>query len=168
MRVTRSSGPEGEPSQPQPANNSLTAADQRPSVDTSSALLDLYPDPQLALQLWAVYVKCVDPVLKILHIPTTQSAVIETILNPKSAGSSMLALTFAIYFAATTALGYQDEPELAVDRASLLKRHKTALDRLLIATDVMNRPEMTALQALAIYVVRAYNSLISLSLFKPR
>ncbi|THC89879.1 hypothetical protein EYZ11_010667 [Aspergillus tanneri] len=72
---------------------------------------------------------------------------------PKTAGASMVALTFAIYFAAITALGYGDESiELPLEKSVLLKRYKTILDRLLLATDLMNRPEMTALQALAIYV----------------
>lgn len=103
-----------------------------------------------------MYVKSVDPVLKILHIPTAQSAVVATILDPKSAGSSTVALTFAIYFAAVTALGHDDqnEPiELPCEMPVLLKRYKMSLDRLLLVTDLMNRPEMTALQALAIYVV---------------
>ncbi|KAK1144544.1 hypothetical protein N8T08_005417 [Aspergillus melleus] len=131
----------------------MLVAQPGPPASTSSGVLEFYPDSQLALRLWSVYVKSVDPVLKILHIPTTQSAVIATILDPKSAGSSMVALTFAVYFAAITALGSHDEAELPVEeRSVLLKRYKTALDRLLIATDVMNQPEMTALQALAIFV----------------
>ena len=121
-----------------------------------SDVLEFYPDPQLALQLWDVYVKSVDPVLKVLHIPTAQSAVVATVLDPKSARSSAVALTFAIYFAAVTALGHDRENEdikLPCEKPVLLKRYKMSLDRLLVATDLMNRPEMMALQALAIYVV---------------
>lgn len=103
-----------------------------------------------------MYVKSVDPVVKILHIPTAQSAVVATILDPKSAGSSTIALTFAIYFAAVTALSHDNkhEPiELPYEKSVLLKQYKIVLDRLLTVTDLMNRPEMTALQALGIYVV---------------
>lgn len=125
-----------------------------PYSNAAPDVLELYPDSHLALRLWATYVKSVDPVLKILHIPTTQSAVITTILDPRSASTSMMALTFAIYFAAITALDHTTESiELPVERSVLLKRFKTALDRLLLATEVMNRPEMAVLQALAIYAV---------------
>lgn len=120
-------------------------------------MLESYPDPQLALRLWNVYFKSVDPVLKILHIPSVQSTVVATILDPKSAGSSTVALTYAIYFAAVTALCHDsnnNEPvDLPCEKTELLKRYKTSLDRLLLGTDLMNRPEMTALQALTIYVV---------------
>lgn len=120
-----------------------------------SDVLEYYPDTQLALQLWTVYVKSVDPVLKILHIPTVQSTVVATILDPRSACSSNVALVFAIYFAAITALCHDNNEHinLPCEKPVLLKRYQTALDRLLLVTDLMNRPEITALQALAIYVV---------------
>ncbi len=121
-----------------------------------SDVMEFYPEPQLALRLWAVYVKSVDPVLKILHVPTAQSSVVATILDPKSASSSAVALTFAIYFAAVTSLCHGNGTEhidLPHEKSLLLKQYKIALDRLLVITDLMNKPEMVALQALTIYVV---------------
>ncbi len=121
-----------------------------------SDVLEFYPDIQLALRLWNVYVKSVDPVLKILHIPTVQSTVLATILEPRSAQSSTVALTFAIYFAAVTALCHDDDHEpidLSCEKQALLNHYKISLDRLLVVTDLMKRPEIEALQALAIYVV---------------
>jgi hypothetical protein len=103
-----------------------------------------------------VYVKSVDPVLKILHIPTVQAAVVATILDPRSAQPSTLALTFAIYYAAVTALCHSDGDEsihLPWEKPVLLKRYQAALDRLLVTPDLMSRPEIAGLQALAIYVV---------------
>ncbi|UKZ78296.1 hypothetical protein TrVFT333_006032 [Trichoderma virens FT-333] len=124
-------------------------------LERDSDLLDVYPDAQLALRLWNVYVRSVDPVLKILHIPTIQSAVVATILDTRSAQPSMVALTFAIYYAAVTALCHHDcdEPvDLSWEKPVLLKRYQTALDRLLVTPDFMGRPDVTGLQALAIYV----------------
>ena len=119
-------------------------------------MLESYPDTQLALRLWNVYIESVDPVLKILHIPTAQFIVVATILDPRTAPSSAVALTFAIFFAAVTALCHDKNNErfgLPYEKSILLKRYKESLDRLLLVTDLMNRPELTALQALAIYVV---------------
>lgn len=125
-------------------------------LDLASDVLQVYPDAQVALRLWNIYVKSVDPVLKILHIPTVQSTVVATILDPRSAPPSTVALTFAIYFAAVTALYHDDNHEpidLPCEKAVLLKRYKTCLDQLLTVTNLTERPEMAALQALAIYVV---------------
>lgn len=116
---------------------------------TASDVLEFYPDTKLALQLWNVYVKSVDPVLKILHVPTVQSTVISAILEPRSAPSSTVALAFAIYFAAVTAICHHnnnDPIDLHYDKTMLLKRFKISFDRLLLVTDLMNQPEMTALQ----------------------
>ncbi|KAF7162570.1 hypothetical protein CNMCM5623_007816 [Aspergillus felis] len=124
-------------------------------LDRDSEPLEFYPDTQLALRLWDVYVKSVDPVLKILHIPTVQSAAVATILDPRSAQPSTVALTFAIYYAAVTALCHGDSDEavdLPWEKPVLLKRYQTALDRLLVTPGFMSRPELAGLQALAIYV----------------
>lgn len=137
-----------------------------------SDVLEIYPNPKLALRLWNVYVKSVDPVLKILHIPSIQSTVVSTILEPKSARPSTLALTFAIYFAAVTALCYDNENEgigEGWEKNTLLERFKMALDRLLVVTGLMNQPELMAIQALTIYAVSVitrvlvYQALISSS-----
>lgn len=104
--------------------------------------------------MWDVYVKSVDPVIKILHIPTVQSTVIATILDPKSA---QLSLTFAIYYAAITALYYDDNNhetiELPDEKTVLLTRYQQAVNRLVVTSDSMAQPNILHLQALAIYVV---------------
>jgi hypothetical protein len=66
-------------------------------------VLEFYPDIQLAIRLWNVYVKSVDPVLKF--------CMYQPFLEPRSAQSSTVALTFAIYFAALTALCHDDDHE---------------------------------------------------------
>jgi hypothetical protein len=66
----------------------------------------------------------------------------------------MLTLTFAVYFAAIITLDQINEPiKLPMEKSVLLKHYKTTLDRLLLVTEVMNRPEMAMFQALAIYTV---------------
>ncbi|KAK4062660.1 transcriptional regulator family: Fungal Specific TF [Trichoderma aggressivum f. europaeum] len=158
-KLTQPPGPEPTPSQSQANTAShhrlATQLGTSAPLDRDSGLLDVYPDAQLALRLWNVYVRSVDPVLKILHIPTIQSAVVATILDTRSAQPSMVALTFAIYYAAVTALCHYDcdEPvDLSWEKPVLLKRYQIALDRLLVTPDFMKRPDVTGLQALAIYV----------------
>lgn len=133
-----------------------TQTDASAPLDKDFEPLDFYPDTQLALRLWDVYVKSVDPVIKILHIPTVQSAVLATILDPRSSQPSTMALTFAIYYAAVTVLcddNSDEHVDLPLEKPVLLKRYQTVLDRLLVTPDLMSRPEMQDLQALAIYVV---------------
>ena len=132
--------------------------------------LHLYPEPALALRLWDIYVTLVDPVVKILHLPTVQSTVIATILDPKSAQVSTVALTFAIYYAAVTALHHNngDEPvDLPFEKQVLWKRYQTALDRLLVTPNFMTRPDIPGLQALAIYLVSTERGPCTRDVFRP-
>ncbi|CAK7203187.1 hypothetical protein SEUCBS139899_005918 [Sporothrix eucalyptigena] len=163
-----------QPTQTQTQTQSQTQQDQQTSAESTWEILlndghderampfsgspSVGNTPQsvnLALQLWSVYVKSVDPVLKILHIPTVQSTVVATILDPKSAAPSTLALTFAIYYAALTSMSDGDTA-LAVlplnERHAQLARCKAALDRLLTVAHLVVNADIPSIQALAIYV----------------
>ncbi|KIH89919.1 hypothetical protein SPBR_00212 [Sporothrix brasiliensis 5110] len=144
-------------------NETPSPTQRRPHHDhnpgDNADVLALYPHAQLALQLWSVYVKHVDPVLKILHIPTLQSTVVQTILDPASAAASTLALTFAIYYAAVTSMCSDDgdeedngdAPRPAEETSALLSQFKAALDALLTVRRVIDQPDIQCIQALAIY-----------------
>ncbi|KAJ4324268.1 hypothetical protein N0V84_003971 [Fusarium piperis] len=111
----------------------------------------LHPDARLALQLWTVYAKRVDPVLKILHIPTAQSAMIAMISGPKQVNYSLEALAFAIYYAAATSLSENEMSTISVDsRQGFLQKCKLGLNQAITRADFLNEPSMTTLQALTI------------------
>ena len=76
-------------------------------------------------------------------------------MDPKSAQSSAVALTYAIYFAAVTALCHDDNESIVLpcEKSLLLENYKKALDQLLMPTELMKRPKIESLQALAIYAV---------------
>ena len=92
--------------------------------------------------------------LKVLHLPTDEVKVYSTINDPITASPDNLALSFAIYFAATVSLG---GPEAHVileqDKDMLLLRFKAGLEQAFAYGDFLDRPTMTALHALAIYLV---------------
>lgn len=156
--LQESIGLETAPSHPRlnrAGNQTIPTQPGASALESDFELLDFYPDTQLALRLWDIYVKSVDPVVKILHIPTVQSTVLATLLDPRSAHRSTVMLTFAIYYAAVTVLYYSDDEnvDLGCEKPVLLKRYQTVLDRLLVTPDLMSGPDITGLQALAIYVV---------------
>lgn len=114
----------------------------------------LHPDARLALRLWTVYAERVDPVLKILHIPTAQSAMIAMISGPKQTNHSLEALAFAVYFAAATSLSENEMSTISVDsRQGFLQKCKLGLNQAITKADFLNEPNMTTLQALAIFAV---------------
>ena len=92
--------------------------------------------------------------LKLLHLPTDEVKVYSTIDDPNTASPDNLALSFAIYFAAIVSLdGPEAQVVLEQDKHMLLLRFKLGLEQAFAYGDFLDRPTMTALHALAIYLV---------------
>lgn len=58
--------------------------------------------------MWQVYQENVDPIVKVLHVPTVDKLVKETRKNLNSLTPANEALMFAIYFAAITSMDEAD------------------------------------------------------------
>ncbi|KAI8162928.1 C6 transcription factor asaR [Colletotrichum sp. SAR 10_71] len=58
----------------------------------------LHPEKSAAILLWTNYVNNIEPYVKILHVPTDEATVYNTIAEPHRAKAEHLALCFAIYF----------------------------------------------------------------------
>ncbi|SPO05646.1 uncharacterized protein DNG_08333 [Cephalotrichum gorgonifer] len=129
-----------------------------PSVDPSA----LHPTQSLAVRLWNLYVSNADCCsgLKILHIPTDELRVYATIHDPSAAPFENLALSFAVYFAATVSVAEAEvQATLGQDKDSLLRRCKAGLEQSLAHGNFLDCPTITGLQALLIYlsVLRVQN-----------
>ena len=96
----------------------------------------------------------VDPVVKVLHIPTTQSSMIALIADPSQTTSSFSALAFAIYFAATTSLSEDEISKISSEsRSMLLEKFKNGLNQIIIELNLFNEPDVTTVEAVAIFAV---------------
>ena len=96
----------------------------------------------------------VDPVVKVLHIPTTQSSMIALIADPSQTTSSFSALAFAIYFAATTSLSEGEISKISSEsRSMLLEKFKNGLNQIIIELNLFNEPDVTTVEAVAIFAV---------------
>lgn len=72
-------------------------------------LRSLHPLPSQIPFLWQVYQENVDPIVKILHIPTVSTLIRNVRLNLDNLTPATEALIFAIYYAAVSSL---DEDEV--------------------------------------------------------
>lgn len=97
--------------------------------------------------------------LKILHIPTAQSDIVATILEPESAKPSLLALAYAIYFAAVTSLDHKQAAAVCQGAPlDSLSQYKSILYQIFLEGDLFERPNLASLQALAIFLVSPFLS----------
>lgn len=75
--------------------------------------------------------------------------------DPKSASFENLALCFAVYFAATISVDDAEQQSVLMghDKLELLHSFKLGLEQAFAHGDFLDRPTITGLHALAIYIV---------------
>ena len=125
----------------------------------------LHPFPPQISVLFSFYIRNVDPMCKILHIPTMQKLIVNASANLDHvrSGTYVEAILFAMYYGAVTSL----TPEQCLqyfedDRDSLLIRFKAGTETALANANLLNTTELGVLQALTMYIV----SNLSLSSFQ--
>lgn len=104
-----------------------------------------------------VYLANVDPVFKILHAPTLRKYLQgdEAELPSSPGPRGLVALRFAIFFAAVVSLDDGEcKHRMGEDKAVLLARYRAGIELALARADFINTVELSALQALTIYLVR--------------
>ena len=126
-----------------PPNTAGSDDARHPSKDHISFLCD-------------VYFRNIDPVLKILHRPTTSLELnsFAASANSRPITHATEALFFAMYFGAVTSLS-PDEclAHLGEDRAVLVERYKHNTERALNKADYLNSDDLKSLQSLTLYIV---------------
>jgi hypothetical protein len=119
-----------------------------------------HPTRWQAMQLWQAFVNNVDPLVKILHIPTTQAAFFAAINNLQEVADDFNALMFSIYFSATTSLTAIDAAHLlGQDKSTALRKYKQGLEQSLTTANILETPTMRALQAMTLYLVSLFEEM---------
>ncbi|KAF3766365.1 hypothetical protein M406DRAFT_290817 [Cryphonectria parasitica EP155] len=125
------------------------------SPDPTISPASLHPPSHMAVRLWSIYVDNVETCagLRLLHLPTDEVKVYSVINDPASASYEHLALTFAIYYASTISLEPADaELVLKEDKETMLLRFKLGLEQAFAHGNFLDRPTISGLHALTIYV----------------
>jgi hypothetical protein len=124
------------------------------SLNPHTDIQKLHPPKWQAMQLWQAFVNNVDPLIKILHIPTAQITIFKAINNPGEASDEVNALLFSIYFAGTTSLLSDDVFNLLrQDKFTALSTFKQGLELSLAQANLLDNPTIILLQALTLFLV---------------
>ncbi|KAG3191545.1 hypothetical protein PC129_g25087, partial [Phytophthora cactorum] len=111
-------------------------------------LAHYHPPTIQIIQLWQSYIDSVNPLLKITHVPTVQSQIIEASSNIGSAPKNIEALMFAIYLMAITSLDDVDVQRMFnAPKTELLGRYHTATQQALTNSGFMRDTDPLLLQA---------------------
>ncbi|KAF1931093.1 uncharacterized protein M421DRAFT_2613 [Didymella exigua CBS 183.55] len=153
--LIESSDDEDDPSSPDTSEH--TGQHQGYIFGLSSTNVDmraLHPTPELARQFWEAYKDTVEPLVKVLHIPTFELAFNDALQNPKEVSKALESLLFAIYYGAVTSATTEEcLQKWGVDRPSLLVRYRFALEQALARANFLYCDEIVILQAFVIFLI---------------
>lgn len=116
-------------------------------------LRPLHPLPSQIPFLWQIYQENVDPVLKILHVPSIEQLMRERRGCLGSISPSTEALMFSIYYAAVTSMDAQEvQRSLGTDKSSLLNQYRFAVEQALAKANFITDPDLTVCQAFVMFL----------------
>ncbi|KAI8627228.1 mitogen-activated protein kinase [Xylariaceae sp. FL1651] len=133
----------------------------------SQALLGLtqnlashHPAAETALKLWQAYAESVEPLCRILHVPTTARMVAALVQRPHTASKAQECLLFSVYYVAVHATPAEDCVRLFGEaKGTLLPRFQFAVSQALVNASWLRTMEMPVLQAYVLFLI-ATRSLI--------
>ena len=111
----------------------------------------LHPPPAQLTALFFFYQQNVDPMVKILHIPSLRKLVMTAAANIDAipSGNYVEALLFAMYYSAVTSLTEEECLHKFHDgKSSLLARYRSGTESALSNADLLCTKEIGTLQAL--------------------
>ncbi len=115
---------------------------------------DLWPEATHVFRLWQVYLDRVNPLTKVIHVPTLQPYLAEAIGRSENVPKSVEALLFAIFLLATISLTPDEcQAMLGQSREEALQRFSKGVRLTLLRMNFLKSHDLTTLQALVIYVV---------------
>ena len=114
----------------------------------------LHPPKAHALQLWQKYLQIVEPMNKVLHVPTDEIDVFTAIDSPDKVDPAFESLLFSVYFSTVTV--YQPEQYRATFGESKMvaaDRFRAGMERALVQARFLESPSLRTLQALTLFLV---------------
>nr|POF17513.1 bikaverin cluster transcription factor bik5 [Quercus suber] len=117
-------------------------------------MLSLHPLPTQIESYWETYVDRVDPLCKVLHIPTLRPVVLKAASHLNNLSKSFECLMFTIYYAATTSLTPEECAKLLGEqRQVLLSRYRFGVEQALARANFLTTEEIVVLQAFVVFLI---------------
>ncbi|KAF2638808.1 hypothetical protein P280DRAFT_470847 [Massarina eburnea CBS 473.64] len=117
-------------------------------------MLSLHPAVERAREYWSIYKQNVDPLVKVLHIPTFEPVLLDAVQHPESVPKSIEPLMFAIYYGSVTSTMPEDcIAKWGETRDELLNKYRFGLEQALSRANFLYCDEMIILQAFVVFMI---------------
>ncbi|KAI0856708.1 fungal-specific transcription factor domain-containing protein [Xylaria cubensis] len=122
--------------------------------DAAIDLQELQPDLVTVFRLWQLFIDRVNPLTKVLHVPSLQSYVMDAATDINKVPLAYQALLFSIYTMAVVSLTSQEVFQLlGMTRDEALNRFTRGAKLALTRSNFLKNYNMTTLQALVLYML---------------
>ncbi|ETS80340.1 hypothetical protein PFICI_07869 [Pestalotiopsis fici W106-1] len=122
------------------------------SSDSDANLDELHPNPAHVFRLWQTFLERVNPLTKVIHVPTVQPLVVEAATNQTNLPKNVEALLFSIY---TMAVVSMTDAEcigvLGLAKDDALARFSKGARVAFMRTGILHKYDFVVLQALVLY-----------------
>jgi len=121
---------------------------------TNVDMLSLHPSPEKFERLWAIYKENVDPLVKVLHVPTIEPTVLAAKNRLDKIHKGLEALLFAVYYAAATSLLAEEcREQLGEEKDELIQRYRFGVEQALARANFLSSDELIVLSAFVIFLI---------------
>ncbi|KAF5027120.1 hypothetical protein F66182_785 [Fusarium sp. NRRL 66182] len=104
--------------------------------------------------LWSVYQENVEPLIKVLHVPTMEPIIRDARKNHEQLSPENQALVWAIYYAAITSLEPDEvRANLGANREDVLAQYRFAVEQSLAKANFLNASDISIIQAFVIFLL---------------
>lgn len=112
------------------------------------------PLPSHVPFLWSVYQENVEPLIKVLHVPTVNTLMRDTRRSPDKMTPGNECLVFAICFSAIVSLEVEEvRDNFNLEKDDLLRQYRFALEQSLARANFLYTSDLVVLQAFAIFLI---------------
>lgn len=117
-------------------------------------ILHCHPSHADAMQLWKMHAENVEPICKVLHIPSTGKMVEFVSQRPEGATKADECLLFSIYHCAVFSISEEECMKMfKQDRSAMMQRFQGAACQALVNASFLKTTELAVLQALYLYLL---------------
>lgn len=121
---------------------------------SKKSLTSLHPSPLHIFKLWQTFLQNVNPLIKLLHVPTAQPEILEATCDLAGISKEFEALMFSIYCIAVVSLNKKEaQDSFGEQKAVLLSRYRRSAQLALAKADILRTSSMVVLQAFVLFLV---------------
>jgi hypothetical protein len=114
----------------------------------------LHPETPQIFQLWQIFLNNVNPIVKLLHAPSTQQLILEAASDLNHISRPMEVLLFSMHLCAVASMNDETSRRvLGGSRSDLMTRFSRAAEQALINANFLRSTNILILQALSLYLV---------------